>query len=102
MYTIVRTEHNDHYIINEKGEITQLKNDIPYSQHKFSGSWLALGIRQVLPFNRLGGLISIEKACEIQEFKFKNGRGKYYMVDLDHGTQRIWGSRITGMWRATR
>ena len=33
-----------------------------------------------------------------KEANFKNGRGKFVMVDFDHGTCREWGDRIVFIW----
>lgn len=83
------------YIVNDDGMITQFNPNIPYEQHKFSGGWKVVGIREVLPFGNVGRLVPIKEAAEkINKFTFKNGSGKYLLQDVDHGTTRIWGERI--------
>ena len=57
-------------------------------------SWEFVGLVECLPFGRIGPIITREDCFAIpeKEFKFKNGKQKYRVVDRDHGTLRIWMS----------
>ena len=91
------------YIVNDDGMITQFNPDIPYEQHKFSGGWKVAGIHEVLPFGNIGRRIAVKEAAEkIHKFTFENGKGKYLLEDVDHGTTRIWGDRIIKIFTITR
>ena len=85
------TESGQYYRVNEKMEITQSINN------SFSGNWKLLGFRMIYPFARTGNLINPLEMLD-QNMKFKNGKGRYVLVDLDHGTTRQWGDHICGFF----
>lgn len=73
------------YEVNEKGMIKSDRAD-------FSSTWLFKGIRSVksnefIPFER----ITPEVLSGLQ-LLYKNQNPRYTVVDLDHGTRRIWGN----------
>lgn len=100
-YYIIVTQNLKYYIIDKKTlEITQYDANIPLNKHNFSHNWKCLGFSRILPFNHLEMMISINKLYKLKdELKFKNGKGKYILHDCDHGTQRIWGDHIIGIWK---
>ncbi len=55
-------------------------------------SWEFIGLQEKKPFGNLGQLIKREELFKMKEedFYFKNGKPKYYVIDKDHGTIRIW------------
>ena len=57
-----------------------------------SGSWIFLGLTHVsknvvIPFNKI-----TEKFLEDFNPCWKNGNPQYTVLDLDHGTTRMWGN----------
>ena len=75
------------YQFNNKGEIYG-----PYV--KPSGEWLLLG---AVRYNNFG--TQVVERCPFKEikklngqWKYKNGKQKWYIQDLDHGTKRTWMS----------
>lgn len=79
------------YRVNDKGELSRRCLD-----WKFSGGWKALalvrncnfGTVETIPFaawpSRLSSL----------QWTFKNGKPRYTLRDLDHGTVRVWGEYV--------
>lgn len=68
--------------------------------------WKFLGFAELLPFGHTRR-ISFEDSIRMMESKTqwlrKNGKPKYTVIDLDHGTQRIWGNAgVHGVERAFR
>ena len=54
-------------------------------------SWEFKGMVRKLPFGNIGPLIPREKCFNLPEdIRFKNGKYKYLVVDIDHGSRRIW------------
>src|ERR1700676_128102 len=82
---------NECYRVNDKGEISR-----SCLGWKFSGQWKALalvrrcnfGTLETIPFaawrNRLADI----------QWTFKNGKPRYTIRDLDHGTVREWGEMV--------
>lgn len=93
-YYIITTESLKHYIVNENMEITQYKYNFPnWEKPKFSGKWKVKGLAQVLPFGHMGAIQSLDKLVG-ENLRFKNGKSKYVLVDVDYGTTRVWGDRV--------
>jgi hypothetical protein len=63
-----------------------------YADNSYSGGWRFVGVVKQLPFGRLGPIIPPEKVLEIKDWLFKNGKPKYRVIDIDHGTVRVWVS----------
>lgn len=55
-------------------------------------TWKITGIREIKPFGRLGNLITLDQAVKLTSFRFKNGKPKYAICDIDHGTPRVHGN----------
>lgn len=53
-------------------------------------SWEWVGLVEKKPYGKLGQIIPRDKCFDIKELKYKNGNYRYCVVDLDHGTTRIW------------
>ena len=72
------------YRFNNKGEIY-------YENWAPSGSWLFLG---AVRYNNFGHEV---EHCSFEELKnlngqwrCSNGKQKWHLIDLDHGTKRVW------------
>ena len=87
----VYTQSRRYYIVDEKNRI--IRTDMKFTP---SESWRCAGFCMAKPFGRFGGLESIE-AVAGKEMRYKNGKGKYFLVDYDHGTPRMWSDRIIGV-----
>jgi len=97
MYYIITTESLSQYVVNEDMEITQLEYQFPnYLQPNFSGKWVVRGLAEVLPFGNIGRVQPISDLVG-KDLKFKNGKSKYVLYDIDHGTTRLWGNRISSV-----
>lgn len=73
--------------------------NITYGDLKPSGGWKFKGFIHIRR-NEFIPLDSVRKNPELvksNDFWFKNGKSQYKVRDLDHGTTREWGSRITGV-----
>lgn len=88
------TDRRERYLVTEEDNI--IRTDIDHSP---SGKWKAVGVVEVLPFGRLGDMQSLESVAETN-MRFKNGKGRFMLVDFDHGSQRIWGNRVVAIDRA--
>ena len=55
-------------------------------------SWEFIGLLKIIPFGRYGEFIKREDCFKIpeKELYYKNGKPRYHVVDIDHGSQRIW------------
>lgn len=77
-------ESNGYYQLLENGTI--IKPDGYVS----SKEWQWIGMVEKKPFGRYSSIIKREDCFKISNFKYKNGKLKYMIVDIDHGTKRIW------------
>lgn len=87
---VLRTPYGDRYLIHDNGDIE--RTDIPGFVP--SGQWKLLAIvsnmanrSEVIPFNYLSRFLSLKP-----DLLFKNGKPRYTVRDLDHGTMREWGN----------
>lgn len=93
----IGTASGRYYEVDDNGRITRL--DLP--NFKPSGHWTCIGFREVLPFGRLGRLISAKELIARSKngwTTFKNGNPRFRLCDNDHGTHRIWGDGIRSIW----
>lgn len=81
-------------------DVTDDGNIIRLDQKDFkpSGQWKLRGIvdnrhRMVVHFPSLFNWLMMRPSL-----KLKNGKPRYHVADLDHGTNRVWGSGIIGIW----
>lgn len=90
-YSIV-TPYGTHYKIDECGCFLE------YNEHKWQhphDSWRCNGIAELRPFGNLKmhSLSTFFKMIENKEsFLFKNGKPRYTLTDIDHGTFRVHGN----------
>lgn len=93
-YTI-QTEQGKYYTIDENDNITTRNWPVP------SGSWKCLGLCKALAFGRIGWCQMLEEVLAQHpdgNLRFKNGRGKFYLRDYDHGIVRTWTDRVVAIW----
>jgi hypothetical protein len=74
-----------YYHVNKKNQL--IRTDMPMG---FDDAWKFVGLVKLGPFSQYGQLIRPDKVLEIKDWLFKNGKSRYRLVDLDHGTIRIW------------
>ena len=90
VHLIIHTPYGDKYRVNNKGEMTQYKND------EFSGGWKLQAIvdsqfgRTALDFYDID--VKSLKDLKDRGLLYKNKNPKYTVRDLDHGTTRVWGN----------
>lgn len=77
---------SNYYKVDDQGQI--IVPGLPAS-----GSWKILGAVEMDNFGhnvRFFDLQTILNAPESIPWKFKNGKQRVHILDLDHGTQRVW------------
>lgn len=59
-------------------------------------SWRFLGLVPIDNFGRVGRMIFLDEAAAMPdgELLYKNGKPKYTLVDVDHGTRRLHGNHL--------
>lgn len=79
---------NEYMTLHENGEISR-----PEIGMKASGKWLVTGAVRLNNFGRIVERFTLADilAGGIQ-WKHKNGQQRVYVMDLDHGTKRLWKS----------
>lgn len=80
-------ERNGFYKLYKDGKIE--KPDGYISDGK---SWEFIGLLEKKPYGKTGFVIPREEVFKMDksDLYYKNGNPKYYVVDIDHGTRRIW------------
>ena|SRR3972149_6126831 len=91
-FLTIRTASGMLYLVNEKMEITQRDNNRTPSQHAFSGQWIFKGIVTARYGNNLITAKQLFDTNIIDDinFTFKNCSSRYTVLDIDHGTTRLW------------
>jgi len=71
-------------------------NVVKYGQHRFPedhSTWKIAGLERIKAFNNLE-FIPLERIPELlksgEPLKFKNGKPRFTVRDVDHGTARVW------------
>jgi len=85
-YTI-KTQSGRYYYIDSANRI--IRADMEFSP---SGQWTFIGLS-----DRYGRFITMAH-LDSGDTTYKNGKGKYWLHDRDHGTHRIWSDRIVRIW----
>lgn len=89
------------YRVNQKGEVTYSDRNGGWCTP--SGKWRILGARRLHNFGTEAEKLSFEELDRLNSrygtahydglgWKFKNGKQKWHVLDLDHGTERLWWS----------
>ena len=103
----IYTDHDKYYYLIKKDNnmcIIQTDRYRKEGMEGVSGQWRLIGFHEIRPFNHLGPTINVEGLLQktidnpYNTLCFKNGKGKYILVDYDHGTIREWGDRINSIW----
>ena len=81
---------NGWFTLYENGQIE--KPDKYTSDGK---SWEFVGLVEKKPFGKVGHLIPRDEVFSNYGYynsnlRYKNGKYRYYVVDMDHGTRRTW------------
>lgn len=97
----IATPYGKHYLVNEKGMITQ-------KGRSFSSKWRMVGLAYTGPGFRWGkpfmsfAELTPEVIASLNYRYSTSGNPKYTVMDLDHGTFRIWGNTphhgVHSMW----
>ena len=87
---VIVTPYGNRYRVDTRGRIAS-------SQWGHSDDWIMVGIYPTHPFVRnWKHLIRFEDLTEERikqlDLRYKNGHPRYTVVDLDHGTRRVWGN----------
>lgn len=96
-YAILRTDNSNNYIVDlDTMGLHKYVFGKSLSQYEFSLKWRLIGFCEIQKFGRLGRLIKPLELLESKDLNmtFKNGKGRYVLIDYDHGTMRQWGDRI--------
>ncbi len=91
-------DYKNVYQVSRDGCVLKFSNGLDKTKASINDlkSWQIIGLREKLPFGNVGNLITIEKAATLPTLLFKNGNPKYFLIDKDHGTQRlIMGSQYS-------
>ena len=89
----IMTQSGKYYIVDEENRIC--RTDMKFTP---TSNWRCIGFREVLAFGNRGAIISPEELIR-KDVRFKNGKGRYVMVDYDYGMYREWGDRIVSIWK---
>jgi len=96
----VMTAYGRHYAFDERGRFLRCNVRI-----RPSPAWKCAGCAEVRPFGRLR-FIRLDEFMEMisrgHKFTYKNGKPRYTLTDIDHGTFRVHGNischGISGAW----
>jgi hypothetical protein len=85
----ILTDNGHVYNINEKNQI--IRTDMEFTPFD---SW-----RFIKLIDRYHHEIEIDRInIHSTKLQYKNGKGRAWLIDFDHGTRRIWGDRIRHVW----
>lgn len=97
MYLHISTPYGNRYTIDSQGRFS--RDDL---HSPFSDTWILKGIAHVrnttfrIPLDEL-----FKPGCiESLNLLYKNGHPQYTVIDIDHGTTRLWGNtKYHGIYR---
>ena len=94
-YWILVDQTDHEYVIDiVTNNMVQYERFIKYGT--FSDQWKLRGFALSRPFGRIGTRIEpidfIRNNLR-EDMKYKNGNCKYFILDFDYGSERIWGNR---------
>jgi len=82
----MQIEQNGEYMpISETGLIRR-----GFADSQFSGEWKLLG---AVRFNNFGNIVetrNFDGSLLQLAWQYKNGKQRWHVMDLDHGTTRVW------------
>jgi len=91
---IIVSLYGDKYETDLKGRVVKYSNGLnkENASEDELNTWIIRGVHEIKSFGQLGKLIPLSEAVQIKNFKFKNGKPKYTIEDIDHGSVRIHGN----------
>ena len=69
----------------------------PKIDHAPTGQWKLLGFVRYTNFGHVAEYIpfaNVEELIARNDWNYKNGKNKWHVRDLDHGTTRHWGEPV--------
>ncbi len=90
--------------VNEAGEISRQDPIYKGRRMAYSKQWRIAGAVERNNFNRIvrcwtwGELVADIAAGKEIPWRFKNGKPRVCIVDLDHGSMREWGGAVFGAY----
>lgn len=91
------------YYVDYGNETFRVTNDgligRPRTGMKPSGNWRITG---AVRFNNFGHIVerkSFPECMGIKDWRYKNGKQKWHIKDLDHGTARTWMSPTHAVYK---
>lgn len=80
---------NEHMEMDKEGQITRPSINMAEP----SGQWKITGAVRMNNFGHIVDRVSLKDILSgiIKDWQYKNGKQKWHVTDLDHGTHRIWG-----------
>jgi hypothetical protein len=84
------------YYVNDRSEITQTHINT------FPGKWKLRGFVKIDNFGHFVEQISFPNFPPKNDLLYKNGKPKWRVVDLDHGTTRTWGAGLVAYWETAK
>lgn len=75
------------YRIDEAGNVIETENGtMTGTNWKITGAWYSKAFGHI-------GFIPLPELLKIKDFRLKDGRPRYGLTDIDHGTSRLHGNR---------
>lgn len=76
------------YVVDDSGYISAIGQEP-------SGAWQIIGAERYNNFGKPVEYLDFHNLHRINgQWRYKNGAQKWFLVDLDHGTKRVWRSPI--------
>ena len=87
--TRITTPYGKYFDIDKDGNVVRASNGLDLTEAKESEkkNWRIIGMTSTHPFASL----NVQPLKE-SDLLYKNGRPKYKIVDIDHGTPRVHGN----------
>lgn len=92
MTLIITTKSGKTYKVNSDQQI--IRTDI---NHRPSGQWFFVGILPQRAWTLSKTITYHALKSSVPPLLYKNGRPRYSIVDIDHGTTRMWSEGITNL-----
>lgn len=96
-YWLLTTHFDRHYVV-DIATSNMVQAQWFKGAESFSNQWRLVGFSAAEAFGRMSHAIPTLEFISTGKYKdmrFKNDKGKYYVVDFDHGSNRVWGERAT-------
>jgi hypothetical protein len=80
---------------HQRGECMPIREDGCITRQgcsDFSGEWKIVAAVRLNNFGRTVERIAWPEVLNIKDWQFKNGAQRWFVVDFDHGSKRVWMS----------